>query len=206
MIFEKGRRMRKQIAALASTAATVVAVLALGAAPALASTWTVTHGGTAIRFSGKLVIQDVTTGESVTCPTSAAALALLNGTGLSGTNIGTLSSVAFGGCSGLLGFSVSVTVTGTWDLNAGSYSGGVTTGTITNVDLTISSTVCEATIMGTADFSYTNTTGVLELSRDGDLMTVTSAICLGLFSSGDIAALTGSLTADSTPYPQITSP
>src|SRR5580658_9015168 len=115
--------MRKRMIALLGGTATVVAVVAMSAAPALAATWTVKNGGTDLvaNQSGSFTLTDVDTGESVTCTGGSADLTISNGAGLSGTAIGSLSGVTFSDCTGPFGISVTLSPVGTWELNAASY-------------------------------------------------------------------------------------
>src|SRR5580658_27593 len=128
--------MRKQMIALLGGTATVVAVVAMSAAPALAATWTVKNGGTDLvaNQSGSSTLKDTSSGDSLTCTGGAGDITIANGTGLSGTDLGQLSGVTFNGCTGPFGISFSVATTGTREENAAAYANPTTTGTITNVD------------------------------------------------------------------------
>jgi len=96
--------MRKRLARILSigSATAAVLVLAATAAAAATATWTVSPGGswTAPLSSGAtFVIQDGVTGTTVTCVSSALAGTLTAGSGQSG-NLGTVSSVSPGTCTG----------------------------------------------------------------------------------------------------------
>ena len=200
--------MRRKLLLILGSSATAAAVLGLGANAALAATWTVSNGGTNLGAtqSGNATMKDVTTSNTLTCTSGTAKVTIANGTGLSGTGIGTIPSITYGGCTGPLSISFSVTQVGTWNLNASSYSGGVTTGTVSNIDAKLSGLLCTAEVTGTASSTYTNSTGTLAVSRDGNLLTVKSASCLGVLNKNDVVAYTGSDKLNNTPYVKITSP
>ncbi len=93
-------------------------------------------------------------------------------------------------------------------LNAVSFAGGVTTGTITGVDhiLTISSFLgtCTAEVKGTAGAKYTNSSKLLQFVTTGDSLTVTSTSgsCAGIIKVGDVvtfASGTGGETVTGSP-------
>jgi hypothetical protein len=192
---------------LAGASATAATVLALAASPALAAaTFTVTHGGTNLPATAQGAFTLADGGNTFSCTAGTFKVTIPNGTGLSGTGIGTIPGISFGGCTGPLGISVTVTLVGTPTINIVSITGGVVTGTITGVDLKLSGTLCTAEITGTVDFSYTSATGVFTISPDGNLLTVKSASCLGILNTGDVVKLNGSFKLKNTPFIDITSP
>jgi len=94
-------------------------------------------------------------------------------------------------------------VTLPFSLNALSYKGGVTGGTITGMDATLSGPSCSATVDGTAAdgldgqvaFSYSNTSGRMQdLTSGGNLALYNVNGCLGLIKSGDPVTVSGSYT------------
>lgn len=99
-----------------------------------------------------------------------------------------------------------MTQVGTWPINAIWYSSGVTTGTITNVDVKISGSLCTAEVAGTVSFTYINSTGILAVSPDDSLLKVKSASCLGVLNTDDVIDFTGSFQDETSPFLQITSP
>jgi len=123
-------------------------------------------------------MKDTTTGNLLTCTSSSTSATLKKGTGLSGTALGSITKVSFSDCTGPLGVTFTYTSHGLpWKLNAVSYdsSTGVTTGTITGIDLTLSGPSCSADVDGTGaskdngkvDATYTNSTGVLKVLTTG---------------------------------------
>src|SRR5713226_1328392 len=80
--------------ALIMSAATA-SVIGLAAAPAFATaaTWTVKPGGATTGSAGTTTVTDVTAGQSVTCTSSTAKGSFKKGSGLSGTGVGTLTSL-----------------------------------------------------------------------------------------------------------------
>jgi hypothetical protein len=206
------------------TAGTAAAALTatLGAAPSSATTaaktWTVKPGGS-VTVSGSLVLKDPKTGTPSPCKSVKLDANLKSGSGLAGPGIGSISSSTFAGCSVATGFDpFVVTVNGLpWKLNATSYDAktGVTTGTITGIDLAATGTPgCYAVLDGTAagadngmiQFTYTNSTGRLKLlPKGGNLHWWAVSGCAGLLGrGGDPAQPSGTLTV--TPKQTITSP
>jgi hypothetical protein len=132
--------------------AAAASVIVLAAAPALAATWTVKPGGSFTGTATKAVVTDSTKGLSVTCTGATATGSLKSGSGLVGTGIGTVTSLAFSGCA-VGSITVSVTLTGTMPLNATAYNSTkkVATIFITKIhgSFTVSAISCSATIDGT---------------------------------------------------------
>ena len=97
------------------------------------------------------------------------------GTGLSGTGIGSLTSMSYSTCTGPKKLAFTLTATGLpWTLSAKSYHStkGVAHGTISGITITVSGTGCTATVAGTSattggeeHFTYTN--GTADLQRGG---------------------------------------
>jgi hypothetical protein len=157
--------------------AAAASVVALAAAPALAATtWTVKPGGSFTAKAGTTTITDTTLKLPVTCTSSAIKGKLKAGSKLSGTGLGTVSSIAFTNCaSGEL----SLTLTGTMPLNATAWNATkkVATMTITKIHgtFTVSAISCTATIDGTSatakngmvTATFTNGTDTLKVSATG---------------------------------------
>jgi hypothetical protein len=203
--------------ALVLSAATA-SVVGLAAAPALAATtWTVKPGGAIKGTAGKTVVTDSTNGLSVPCTSSVAKGSLKSGSGLAGKGIGTVTSIAFKGCS-VAGFTVSVTLKGTFPLNATAYNATtkVASMTITKIHgtLSVSSLGCSATIDGTGatahngmvKATFTNKTDTLKvLAKGGNLhLYNVSSGCQGAINSGDAVNFTASYKL--APAQHITSP
>jgi hypothetical protein len=183
--------------------AATAAVIGLSAAPAFAATtWSVSPGGAITAKSGTTTLTDTTTGNSLTCTSSKTAATLKSGTGLAGAGLGSITSVTFTSCTGPLGLTFTVKSNALpWKLNAVSYtsSTGVTHGTITGIDATLTGPSCSATVDGTAagadngkvKATYTNSTGKLKvLATGGNLHVYDVSGCAGLINSGDATTFT----------------
>jgi|SRR5580658_6800445 hypothetical protein len=196
--------------ALLGGTATAVAVVAMSAAPALAGiTWTVKNGGTdlGVTQSGSSTLKDTSSDDTLTCTSGAGNVTIPDGTGMSGTDLGDITAVSFGHCTGPFGISPTLTPSGTWMVNAVAYASPTTTGTISNLDVGISSFLCSGTVIGTVSASYSNTTGTLTVYPDGALLKIApGASCLGIISSGDTLDYNATYVLQNTPYVQITSP
>ena len=162
---------------LLAVPAFAVAAAALLAAPALAATtFTVSPGGawSGTRAADSTVgIRDAVSNQVTLCSGLAVAGSFKSGSGLSGTNIGALTSIAFTGCQ-VHGVAVTVTVhtsaanpapmSLTGEFPAGS---GTFTGQAANVSLTLDdANGCHAEVgaktingggPGVAGFTYSNT-------------------------------------------------
>jgi hypothetical protein len=205
--------MRNRLTKLMLSGAAAVAVVALTASTALATaktTWTVSPGGS-IAASGSGQVKDTKTGTVAKCTSIKTSGTLKSGSGLSGTDLGTISAGTFTGCT-IATISVTVTTEDLpWHLNATSYdsSTGVTSGTLTGVELAASATGCSATLEGTTatngkiKVTFTNSTGVLKLLGSGGNLTAEDVDgCFGLVNDGDHQDASGSLTV--TPKQTIT--
>jgi hypothetical protein len=198
---------------LTGAAAALVIGVSAGAALAVNATWTVKPGGK-ISFSGKAQVTDTKTTTVAMCTTVKMAGTVKSGSGLSGTGIGSVTSASFSGCTvGPLG--VKVAVKGLpWKLNATSFKSGVTTGSISGIELIATKTgLCSATLDGTAagkhngvtKITYTNSTGKLALlGPGGNLHSYNVHGCAGLIKNNDPQQASGSGTV--TPKQTITSP
>lgn len=191
------------------------AVIGLSAGPALAATtWTVSPGGSITATGGKTTLKDTGTGTTLNCTSSSGKGSVKSGSGLSGTGIGSITSLTFSSCTGPLGLTFTVTSSAfPWSLNATSFSSGVTSGTISGVHAKLSGPSCSATVDGTSatadngtvDVTYTNSTGVLKvLTTGGNLHIYGVSGCAGLIKSGDASTFSGSYTVS--PKQTITSP
>lgn len=213
--------MRKSSASALVATAAAASAFAI-ATPAFAATWTVTSGGTisgTLKSGTNAVLKDTTTNQSITCTVASAGGSVPNGVGLPGTAIGSITSATFGTsstkCSGpfFSSFTSALKAGSNWKLNAVSYSGGVTHGTITGVDALVTGSSilgsCNAEVTGEVDsVTYTNSTGVLAIAADATpklaLSNVSGSGCAGLLKNGDKATLTAQFVV--TPKVQITSP
>jgi hypothetical protein len=208
--------MRKPIGALLTLASAVLAV-GLAASSASASTvratWTVTPGGSTSGAAGTTTVTDTTSGLTVTCTSAATTGSFKSGSGLSGTGIGTITSLSFNNCT-VDGITLSLSSGPvTYSVNAASFSAGVTHGTISKIHFAISSSACSAIIDGTGatahngkvKIKYTNSTGVMKILTKGSTLHVYNVNgCLGAISNGDAGNISGSFKL--TPKQKITSP
>jgi hypothetical protein len=184
--------------------AAAASVIGLAAAPALAvTTWTVKPGGAVTGTAGKTVVTDTTKGVSVNCTSSVAAGTLKKGSGLAGAGIGTITSLAFKGCT--MTVPVSVKISGKMPLNAVSYNATtkVASMTITKMHGTISVSAisCTATIDGTGatahngmvKATFTNGTNTLKVLATGGNLHIynPSSGCNGAVSNKDAVNFTG---------------
>jgi hypothetical protein len=206
------KRLTKRTLLVGATTALVIGVSA-GTALAVNATWTVKPGG-AFSFAGSGQVKDTKTGTIAKCTIKMAGT-LKTGSGNSGTGIGTITSASFTSCK-IATLTVSVAVHGLpWHENALSFNktAGVTTGTISGIDLVATAPGCSATLDGTAaganngvtKITYTNSTGKIKLlGPGGNLHSYAVSGCFGLVNTGDAQQASGSGTV--TPKQTITSP
>lgn len=196
------RKLPKVVKGGLVTATAVAAAIGFASSPATAAGgWTVSgstgSGGAFSAAATKPVLKDINTGTTLTCATSAATGTAVNGTYSSGTNIAAINSVTFASCTGPAGISFTVASQGLpWHLNAVSYSGGVTTGTLTGVKAKLSG-LCNATFAdpsgvangATLSAQYNNATHTLSILPTSALKAYSvSGICLGLINANDLAS------------------
>jgi len=192
-------RLTRNLVLTGAAAALVIGVSA-GTALAVAATWTVSPGGT-FSFSGSAQVKDTKTGTVAKCTSVKMAGTLKKGSGsFSGCNVG--------------GIGVNVAVKGLpWKLNATSFKSGVTTGTISGIELVATNPLCNATLDGTAagkhngvtKVTYTNSTGKLALlGPGGNLHSYNVSGCAGLIANNDPQQSSGSGAVS--PKQTITSP
>lgn len=179
--------------------------IGLSAGPALAATtFTVKPGGNITAKSGTTTLTDTKTGTKLVCKSSSTTASLKSGSGLSGSGIGSIKTISFATCTGPLGLTFTVTAGHLpWKLNATSYSGGVTKGTITGIHATLSGPGCSATVDGSSAtanngkvaVTYTNSSGALKvLTTGGTLKVYNVSGCAGLLNSGDSSTFSASYT------------
>ncbi|MEO5878316.1 MAG: hypothetical protein ABIS86_17790, partial [Streptosporangiaceae bacterium] len=192
--------MRKSSAACLVAAATAATVVGIGT-PAFAATWTVTPGGPVTGTAGTTTLKDTKTGATLTCASSTTNATVRGGTGLSGTAIATVTSASFNTCKGPLGINFNVTTANVaYQLNAVSYAGGVTSGTLDNITATLSGPLCSASVGGATASSagsvtgtYSNSTHKLAVSG-GNLHVWNVSGCFGLLKTGDPVSYIASYT------------
>ena len=202
------------------TGAALAGMLALSASSAtaatdtgVAATWTVKPGGAITAKAGVTTLKDTNTGSVLTCKTSSGKGTAKKGSGLSGTGIASITALSFNSCTGPLGLTFTVkTAHFPWHLNAKTFSGGVTTGSITGIHATLSGPSCSAVVDGTSATAnngmvtakYSNSTGKLTTTGAGNLHVYNVSGCAGLINSGDGSSFNGSYAIS--PKQTITSP
>ncbi|HET9899200.1 MAG TPA: hypothetical protein VFQ44_30105 [Streptosporangiaceae bacterium] len=214
--------MRKQLIRTLLAAGTTAAALTLAVPAAMAAgTWTVTGGPSftsAAATGTTFTLSDTTSGLSFTCTVGASVGTVTVQNGSTNTAIGHVTSSSFGSsahkCNGPLGSTGTSTQTSgtTATLNAVSFASGVTTGTITGVDhtLTISSFLgtCTARVKGTAGTKYNNSSHLLQFTTTNDNLKVvsTSGSCSGIIKTNDVVTFSsgsGGETVTGSPTPSI---
>ncbi len=192
-------------------------MIGLAAAPAFAATWTVKPGGAVTATAGTTTVNDSTAGLSVSCTSSVAKGTLKKGSGLSGTGLGTVTSLAFKGCT-VDSITVSVTITGKMPLNGVSYNATKKTASMTltkiHGKLSVSSIGCSATVDGTGATKHNGkVAGTFSNSKDTLTVLTTggnlhlynvSSGCDGVINSGDAVNFTAAYKF--APKTTITSP
>jgi len=208
------KRLTRRV--LFTGAATAVAIGAsAGIALAAASTFTISPGGAITGKAGTTTLTDTKTGSVLTCTSSTSVGTLKKGSGISGSNLGSITKQTFSNCTGPL--SLTFTVTNKhfpWTLSGTSYnaSKGVTTGFINGIESTLSGPSCTASVAGTTattpgkvEVTYTNSTGKLQvLATGGTLHVYNVKGCAGLINSKDPTQFVGTFAVS--PKQKITSP
>jgi len=135
---------------LAGCAAVLAATL--GATTALAATtWTIKPGGSTSAKSGNAIFIDTATGTKITCQSMTTTGTFKSGSGLSGSDAGSITGVGFNHCTGPLGVTISYRATDLpWHINVTSYKSGVVTGTISHMQIKMTGPSCAGVIDGTS--------------------------------------------------------
>jgi len=210
--------MRKHLTKVLLSGGVAALALGVGATTAMAvtaTTYTVKPGGAVTGKAGATTLKDTKTGTVLKCASSATKATLKKGSGLSGSGLGSITSVTFTSCKGPGGLAFTAKTSASsahpWKLNASSFKSGVTHGSITGITASISGSGCTATVAGTTASSkgtttgtYTNSTHILKVSGGNLHVFNVSAGCLGLINTGDPSTFTGSYTIS--PGQTITSP
>jgi hypothetical protein len=188
------------ISVLATGAALVTTMVVTGQASALPDTWTVTPGGAVHGVAGETLLEVQESGIQLSCSSSTVDATAQGGSGLSNplVTIPESPGILFNDCSGPFGLTFTVTQVGDWSLNAASYDGSdVTTGTIDGITAGIVGPGCEATVTGSVNVTYTNSSAVLAVQPDFTLEVTfvdPSNNCLGLINQGEHANFDGAYT------------
>lgn len=211
--------MRKGLFSVLSTGAIVVA-LGIGTSTATATTattWTIKPGGAVTGTAGTITITDTTTGAQATCTSSSIGATLKSGAGLTNP-LGKITAVAYNSCSAL-GFGETITASASsthpWLLRGGTYSSGVTHGSIGNVGTSFSIASpfggCTGTVAGTSAttpgvirVTYKNVNGSLIMHGDNLHAWNVAGTCNGNINTGDPITVVG--TYKISPRQTITSP
>jgi hypothetical protein len=196
--------MRKPFVRAIVTVAAAVAVTVLGSGVASATvitpgTWTVSPSGTIAATAGTTTL--VGPSATLTCSSSTVnGTAVGTATGspatLASLPAGSTTGVKFNNCTGPFGFSFTVTQVGTWLLRGVTFdnSSGVTSGTISSVTARLSGPGCTATVTGSVNATYTNSSK--QLATTSSNLTVTSVSgCFGLLAVNQHPTFNGTYTA-----------
>jgi hypothetical protein len=208
------KRLTRRV--LFTGAASAVAIGAsAGVALAVAITFSIHPGGNISASAGTTKLTDTNTGSVLQCTSSKSTGTLKSGSGISGTNLGSIKTLTFSNCTGPLGLTFTVANSGfPWVLHGTAFNAGtgVTTGNITGIKSHLSGPSCSADVAGTTattpgkvKVTYTNSTHKLKvLTTGGTLHVFNVSGCAGLINSGDATTFSGTYTV--TPAQTITSP
>jgi hypothetical protein len=189
--------------------ATTVTAAALGFAATSASAtalagWTVVNPNANGTFTAALksgtvaTLVDTNTSQQVDCSTGTASGTAPSGTYTSGAGLAKITAAAWGStaspCPGPLGsnFTAVLAPGAVISINANTYSGGVTSGTLSGVKVNLTGDTilgtCKAVISGNvSNVTYTNSTGELNINTGSGLKVDSADNCAGLLNAGDSA-------------------
>lgn len=208
------KRLTRRVLFTGIAAAATIGATA-GVALAVAITFTITPGGAITATAGTTTLKDTNTGSVLACTSSTSSGTLKSGSGVSGSNIGSITKLSFSNCTGPLGLTFTVTNSAfPWTLSGTSYNAGTgtTTGFINGIKSKLSGPSCTANVGGTTATSkgkvkvtYKNSTHKLSVLATGGNLHVWGVVgCAGLINTGDATQFTGVYTV--TPSQKITSP
>jgi hypothetical protein len=197
------------------TAAAVAVGVSAGVALAVAITFTISPGGAITAKAGTTTLKDINTGSVLSCTSSTSSGTLKKGSGVSGSNLGSITAQTFSNCTGPLGLTFTVTTKHfPWTLSGTSYNAGTgtTTGFINGIEASLSGPSCSLNVAGAAattpgkvKVTYKNSTGKLTvLTTSGTLHVWNVVGCAGLINTGDTTTFSGAYTV--TPKQTIKSP
>jgi uncharacterized cupin superfamily protein len=185
---------------------------ALPLAATTRATWTIRPGGKVTGVVSSLTLKDTKTGRGLTCKTSTTTATLKSGSGQA-SPLGSITSLVFSTCTGLLGSSFTVTVDKLpYKLNGTTYNPatGMTIGAMPGMFDTIKGSGCSASVAGKTATSpghvtatYTNSTSTLKFSG-GNLHIWNVSGHVSHIADGDPVTLTATYTVS--PKQTITSP
>lgn len=190
----------------AMVAGAAVAAIGLAGATTASAGYTVTGGGSFAANASDTTLTNTRNGQALTCVDSNASGSVANGSGLSGTGIGSISALSFSGCTGPFNLTFDVTTSGfPWTIDAtGTTTGtGTTSGAITGITARLESTnflvPCDVTVTGSVPISYENSTTMLHVlnSNATHQLTITSGSCaFDILKVGDVVDFNGSYLLD----------
>jgi hypothetical protein len=183
------------IGALAAGAALLVSAVVAVPAAAQPATWTVSPGGAFHGVAGETLLETLESGIQFGCASSTLDGEAPGGTGLSNplASFPETPGITLNDCSGPFGIVFEIDPVGEWHFNGASYDGSdVTTGTIDDLQLDVVAPGCNASLSGSLDATYTNSTGTLKVLPN--FTVVFSYVdpvnnCLGIINTGDHASL-----------------
>jgi hypothetical protein len=189
--------VRVLVAVAGAAAATVLGSGVASATPFPPGTWTVTPSGPITGTAGTTTL--VGPSATLTCTSSTVSGTAVGTATGSPATLATLpppNGVKFNNCTGPFGFTFTVTQVGTWQLQGVTYdpATGVTAGTIINITARLSGPACTATVTGTVEATYDNTTKKLTITASHLTVTAVSG-CFGLLAVGQHPTFNGSYTA-----------
>ena len=191
--------VRTMVAVAAAAAATILGSGVASATIITPGTWTVSPSGTIAATAGETTL--VGQRATLRCASSSVTgTAVATATGspatLASLPAGSTTGVKFNNCTGPGGFTFTVTQNGTWLLRGSTYDNvaGVTSGAITNVNARLSGPFCTATVTGSVNATYTNSTKVIQTGTSNLTVTAVSG-CLGLITLGEHPSFNGTYTA-----------
>ncbi|MEU6842315.1 hypothetical protein ABZ930_10645 [Streptomyces sp. NPDC046716] len=182
------RRFARNTAIAAAALASAFGLSISSASAGAQATYTVTPGGafTANATNPKLTVGSTT----LNCASSQAKGTLKSGSGLAGSQIGSITSLSFSSCTVVgIPFTVSsaASTTTPFYINATGTTANHIDGNISNIKATITGTGCNATFAGTTNGWYETSTKTLHVTGGGSLAAQTGASCLGLITAGQHA-------------------
>ena len=211
--------MRKGLFSVLTSGAIALA-LGIGTSTATATTattWTIKPGKTVTGTAGTITVKDTTAGGQMKCTSSSVGATLKSGAGRTNP-LGKITPVAYNGCTAAgvgAGITPSASSTNPWLLRGGTYSSGVTHGSIGNVQTSFSITgplgTCTGTVAGTSAttpgkirVTYNNVNNSLIMGGGNLHAWNVTGQCLGAIRTGDPLTVTGTYTIS--PRQTITSP
>lgn len=204
--------MRARLVGIVATSAALIMSAPLaGTVAADPVTWTVVSAGDAFTVTGgEMVLQVEETGIQFVCYSSGGDATAQHGLGLSNplATFPESTGVRFTNCMWVFALPFEIEPVGDWTLNGVSFDGSdVTTATLDGVAANLLGMNCVASVSGSLNVRYTNSTDVLQVLPDYTLEVtyVNPAIdCFGLINEGEHLSLSGAFAVS--PWLTVTSP